>query len=147
MKANILILGAVMLSLCACSQQIKTEKIPSVVSNTLKAKFVNASETDWKKKGGIFEAEFTVGTVEWTAEIDSAGQLLRTRRDIPVSELPLKVTQALDNLYKGKVIDEVERIEQGNLVFYQVELDEKPKDLELVFTSEGVVVQTPVYWD
>ena len=147
MKTSILMLAGSIVTLSACSQHIKADKVPSVVENTVKAKFTGASTIEWEKAGNIYEAEFKIGTAEWTAEIDSSGKLIRQKIEIKADELPAEIIRALDSLYKGQRVDEAEKVEKDGLVFYQVELDAKPKDLELVFSVDGTLLTDPIYWD
>ena len=146
MKTN-LFLSGVMIFMAGCSTQLKTDQVPSVVDNTIKSKFAGAGDIDWKKVGNNYEAEFKVGETEYTAEVDSTGALLRSRVDIKTSDLPLAIIQFLEKQYSANKIDDAEKLEIQGVQYYQVELENKPKDIGLVFSIDGIPAPGQTYWD
>jgi hypothetical protein len=147
MKTNILLISLAFVSFGACGQKAKNIEVPSVIENTLKTKFPGATTIEWKKKDSIYEAEFKIGKTEWNAAVELSGSLLKTKYDLTETELPSLVKDAISKLYKEYKLDEIEKLEINGLSYYQVELDGKPKDLELVFEVNGSLSQQILYWD
>ena len=147
MKTSIIILFSFPVLLTACSRALKADQLPSVVVNAVKEKFVSATDMEWKKSGNFYEAEFMFDGKEYTAEIDSSGTLSRYKIDIREHELPVAIVQFLESQYKGQKVDDVEKVDVKGGMLYQVELEMKPNDVELVFSFEGVLVKDQPYWD
>lgn len=135
------------------SQDIAPEKVPAVVVNTLKAQFPNAIDTEWEKKDAIYEADFDTETgAEMTVQIDASGKILMQKQDIQFSDLVAGIQNILQAQYKDFKVDEVEKVERGAVVFYQVELDGKGmksllKDKQLVFTADGREAAGTPFWN
>ena len=47
----------------------------------------------------------------------------------------------------GMALDEMERVEKDGNTYYQVELDEKGTDRQIVCSADGQEVTEPAYWD
>src|SRR5687767_5955957 len=92
---------AASLSLASCGQNIPASKIPSVVLNTLQAKFVHATNTEWEKNKELYEAEFEIDSVEYKALFDNNGQLLRHYSSIAETALPTAVLEAIQKGHPG----------------------------------------------
>lgn len=135
----ILLIGiASLFSLCSCSQDIPADKVPSVVVNTLQAKFGAPGKIEWEKKNTLYEAEFKMDSTEFAVYIDPAGKLVMSKLDIKENELPPAVATILSTEYTGYKIDDAEKVEKDGIIYYQVELEAKGrKDLELVFSADG----------
>lgn len=142
MKSTILAIIIVCeMTLIACSQEIPAHKIPSVVSNTLHVKFPGAEKIEWEKKNKFYEAEFFIGRKEHTAYLDASGRMMLYKIDIPIPELPESVVKTISENYKDFEIDDAEKIEHNNQVFYETELDSKTKSsIKLIFSNEGKIL-------
>jgi uncharacterized membrane protein YkoI len=140
MKCLALVVTASLFSLCSCSQDIPADKVPSVVLNTVQAKFGTAAKIEWEKKKNLYEAEFKKDSTEYAVYIDSAGKLVMSKLDIKENELPAAVSTIISTEYVGYKIDDAAKIEKDGIIYYQVELEGKgKKDLELVFSAGGQV--------
>lgn len=138
MKLSILSLVAVAISLFACGQQISSAKVPSLVLNALKVKYPTASNIDWEMKKNLYEAEFDKDSLEMTVTIDLSGNIKRLEHEINPGVLPLNIVAVLREKYKDYKIDEADKIEMNNKVYYEVELEGiNKKNLELVFAEDG----------
>ena len=138
MKFLTLVVTASLFSLCSCSQDIRADKVPSVVLNTLQAKFGNAVKIEWEKKNNLYEAEFKMDSTDFSVYIDPTGKLLMHKQDIKKNELPASLSTVISTEYNGYKIDEAEKVVKDGVIYYQVELEGKGKrDLELVFTADG----------
>ena len=138
MKYFTLIVTVSLFSLWSCSQDIPADKVPSVVLNTVQAKFGNAAKIEWEKKNNLYEAEFKMDSIDYSVYIDPAGKLVMHKQDIKENELPAAVSTIISTEYKAYKIDDAEKVVKDGNTYYQVELEGKgKKDLELVFSAEG----------
>lgn len=150
MKGKLITLVAAALISASCSSQdISASNVPSVVLNTLKAKYPAAKGVEWEKHGNYYEAELDLNdTTDVTVRIDEAGTVLMQKQEISVQALPASIITVLQDQYKDYRIDDVDRIEKAGTVYYQVELDRKRKpDVKRVFTADGQEEKTLAYWD
>jgi len=147
MKNTILVVTASLFFLYSCSQDIPNSKVPSVVLNTVQAKFGSANKIEWEKKNNLFEAEFKMDSIEYVVYVDPAGKLVMYKMDIKENELPTAVSLAISTEYIGYKIDDAEKIEKDGVTCYQVELEGKgKKDLKLNFSAEGKLAQEMNYF-
>ena len=138
MKSTILVVTASLFFLYSCSQDIPNSKVPSVVLNTVQAKFGSANKIEWEKRNDLYEAEFKRDSIEYAVYVDPAGKLVMYKMDIKENELPAAVSLIISTEYIGYKIDDAEKIEKDRVTYYQVELEGKgKKDLKLHFSADG----------
>jgi hypothetical protein len=76
--------------------------------------------------------------VEYTAYVDSTGKLISYKHAIKAAEIPAAVIATINAEYTGYKIDEAEKVEKDNRIYYQAELERKQKkDLRLIFSADG----------
>ena len=134
------------------SQDVAANKVPAVVINTLTAQYPNATSVEWEKVGADYEADFDAdANRDVTVRIDASGNLLMQKSDMGFNELAERIKAVLQNEYKNFKVDEVEKVEKGGVVFYQVELDGKGlrgfKDKQLVFSADGRQDMNTPFWN
>ena len=131
------------------AQDISEKKIPAVVLNSLKAKYPVAKNIDWEKHGTNYEAEFDVNdSAEISVQIDTGGNILMEKQDVSQSELGQAIVATIQEVYKGYVIDDAEKINKAGAVYFQAELEAKgKKKLQLVFFADGREDKSTPYWD
>jgi uncharacterized membrane protein YkoI len=138
----------VVFTLSACAQRIPGSNVPSVVQNTLQAKFPNATNPDWDKKKTFYEAEFMMDSTEYTVQIDGSGKLLQYKAAISGADLPATIVASLVKDHPGFTIDDVEKLEKDGVIYYQVELESKgKKDKHFVFAMDGSLATHIAYID
>ena len=150
MKKNYFLFISVALLVAACgSQNVSRNKVPSLVLNTLKAKYPDTDHVDWKKQGNLYEVELDINdSVEIAVLIDDAGKFIMQKQDVADSELPAGIITAMQNQHKDYRVDDVEKIDKGGAVYYQVELKAKgKKELNKVLSADGNEEKTIAYWD
>ena len=141
MKSIILVVTGSLFFLYSCSQDIPNSKVPSVVLNTVQAKFGSVNKIEWEKKNDLYEAEFKKDSIEYAVYIDTAGKLVMYKMDIRENELPAAVSLTISTEYIGYKIDDAEKIEKDGVTWYEVELEGKgKKDLKLNFSADGKFV-------
>ena len=137
MKFSIFILP-IFFGACSCGDEIPVGDVPSLVQNSVKAKFPEAIDIDWKKNKVGYEAEFDLKNIEYNVHIDSTGKLILSKHDIKREEFPPAITTMLNTDYGGYKIDDAAVIEKDTLTYYQAELESKgKKDLKLVLLADG----------
>lgn len=141
-----MLVAAVFIYSAVLSQDIPASQVPSVIVNTLNAKFPKTTGLEWEKKGDLYEAEFDVNNVDHKALLDASGKLVMFKRDIRPADLPKIVRNTIRNQYKGYRIDDAEKLEKNGVIFYQVDLDGQPDDQKLVITKDGKVDSSQQYW-
>ncbi|MGV3504838.1 MAG: PepSY-like domain-containing protein [Adhaeribacter sp.] len=143
----ILLLAAGSISLGACSKWLPAKEAPALVHNTLMARFPYATEVEWDKKSGLFEAEFNQGQQDQAVLIDETGIIKMIKQDIGLAELPAAVLNKIKKDYPAYQVDDLERVENGASLFYQVELEKGLREKKLVLAPDGAVPATQTYWD
>ena len=133
--------------LAACSERIRQSKVPSVVQNSLMQAFKTANSIEWEKEKQNYEAEFVQDNTQYKAIINPTGSLLKYKQEINAMQLPAAVMQTLQAQYKEYVAEEVEKVGEGNQVYYQVELENGLKEMHLVLTVDGAINTNIRYWD
>lgn len=140
MKALIFVIGIVGgLASSAIAQDIPQSQVPSVVLNAFQSKYTNVTDLEWELKGDLYKAEFEIGKRDHDVWIDKNGTIKKHKEDFPKSQLPAAIQQKIQSEFKDYKIDDVDKIEEGGKVFYQVELDSKAGDRKVLFTADGKI--------
>ncbi len=150
MKKHFYFIIPLALLIVSCQgQNISKDKVPSLVLNALKSNFPLANKVDWEKHGNLYEAELDLNdTTEVSLRIDDAGKLIMKKQDISKIELPTGVMNTIKSQYNTYEIDDVEKIQKNDSVYFQVELKAKGKrELNLVFSANGNEEKEITYWD
>lgn len=147
MQKGVIILLSSACILSSCDNDISKSKVPSVVLNTVEARYAS-SEVEWEKHGNVYEAEVDLNdSTELSARIDASGKLLMQKQDISIAELDSVVMKSIQSRFRDYRIEYVERVQKDGSTFYQVQLDKKGhKDLKLVFTVDGNEEKNFSYW-
>ena len=85
-----------------CDNDIAPSEIPSVVENTFKSHFPDATEVEWESYGENFEVDFEVDQTDHSARIDNAGNMLEYKYKIARNILPPPVINVLNMEYVKK---------------------------------------------
>ncbi len=123
---------------------ITEEQVPAAVRNTVSNKYAQIKKFDWEKQGEFYQAEFKLNKLEHEVLLDSMGNIVKINEDIRVSDLPAKVSQALQRSYPNYKIDDVERVTKDESVLYKLELKSGETKLEIFYNKDGEVIQLPI---
>ena len=126
----------------AGAQDLQPNEVPSIVVNAFQSRYSNATDVDWKKKGDLFKVEFEIGKRGHDLWIDKSGNITKHKEDIAKSDIPQAIAKKLQSDYKDFRIDDVDKIEENNKVYYRVELDGKPEDKQVMFLEDGSIYTT-----
>lgn len=129
------------------AQDIKEKDVPQAVISALSQKYAGVTNTEWEREGDNFEAEFDMEGTEQTVLLNPSGEILMTKSDVLLNDLPQPIKSALDQKYKDMPVDDTEQLEKEGQTFYQLEVEENGTDRRLVFSSDGQEVTEPAYWD
>ena len=148
MKLFITLILLAIFGTCCKRTGLSKDQVPSVVLNSLSMKYPYAEAVDWEKNDSLYEAELRLNdTIEIEARIDQHGNLVSEKKEIPVMELNHHVIAELNNRYKNYLIEDVEKVQQNGIVYYQVELNGKgSKEIKLIINSDGVEQKNISYW-
>lgn len=126
------------ISFSSCDQ----EKAPEKVKAAFNQKFPNAEETDWEmEKENEWEAEFEVDEKEMSATFSQDGMWLETETEVEVEDLPASVKQTLKAQFKDYEVEETEYVESPESNGYEIELEGKDGDIEILIGKDGEVLK------
>jgi hypothetical protein len=143
MKNLIIVLLMVVLSIdSSCAQKLSVDKVPAAVITAFKAKFPNATKVEWSMENAKeYEAEFKMNKAEQSANFAEDGRWLESEVEIEKSQLPQVVIDAINQLYPGAKIDEVEQASNPESdLFYGVTVKLKGKEYDIDLKVNGDVI-------
>lgn len=139
MKTLMLVVCVTALATAAIAQDIPQSQVPSLVLNAFQTKYSSATDLEWELKGDLYKAEFEIGTRDHDLWIDKNGHIKKHKEDFPKSQLPAAIQEQIKSEFKDYKIDDVDKIETGEKVFFQVDLDSNLGDREILFTADGKI--------
>ncbi|MGB4845371.1 MAG: hypothetical protein WBP16_12970 [Ferruginibacter sp.] len=115
---------------------------PVKVSPAIKAAFANdfskASEVVWEKSNDFYFASFTLNDVNIDAAYSEEGLLLGTSRVISLEQLPLNISMAVEEKYKGYLVHKIAiELTYEGLTRYYVTAENDSEKLKLKCYSNG----------
>ncbi len=134
------------ISMSACAQKINETDVPQPVKTAFTAKFAQAKGVKWELEDGqAYEAEFKENGKERSATFSPTGQWMETETEIKPADLPAAVTQAIATSFAGSKVEEAETVETPDRgTFYEVELEQGERTLEVRFSADGTVLKQAV---
>ncbi len=126
----------------ASSQKMVPADVPSVVMNSFKRQFPKAADVEWCKSGTTYKVEFEIGIADNdnAAWYDTAGKLIKHKREIAKSNLPDSVKSALGKHYPGYKISDCKVITESNKVTYSMEVEKGNQEWKLTMDSAGNIL-------
>jgi hypothetical protein len=138
MKNIIILVVSILLS----ASTIRATEVPAAVKTAFAQKFPTAKKVNWQKeKTNDLEASFMLDSKEVSATYSPDGKLKEVETEIPVSELPKAVTEALNKKYPGAKVNEAAKIVRAdNTVVYEAEMKVSGKKTDLLFDENGITI-------
>lgn len=131
----------------SCDNDIAPAEIPSVVENTFKSHFPDATEVEWESYGEDFEVDFEVDRTDHSARIDNTGNMLEYKYEIASNILPSKIITVLNTEYVKKKWEDPEILVTGKKSYYQLEIDGFLNDKKIVLDSTGNKIDNIKHWN
>ncbi|RFN59061.1 PepSY-like domain-containing protein [Marixanthomonas ophiurae] len=145
-KTLLLITIALISFACESDIDIDENQVPSVVVNALKVSFLNTTDREWEKSDEFFIVEFEKEDVDYTAKLNSKGEILKYKYEVNNEQLPEAVKKSISLTHPDAEIDDVELLFIDNKEYYQIEIEKSFKDLKKVIDLKGQVTNIS-YWD
>lgn len=120
--------------------EIDKKDVPQAVMDGFTRKFADARDVEWKKKGDDYKVTFEIGNTDHYAMINSSGTIVYEGKEIPKSQLPAEIKNAIKKDYPNLRIDDVYTVEKNGNTSYRVKLDGSP-DRKVTYSSAGAVVE------
>ena len=118
---------------------------PTKVQDAFKAKFPTAKSVKWEQENdSVWEAEFKVEGVEYSANFSNDGVWKETEHEIKSKDLPQAVKNALATEFAGYEIEEVEMVESPDFTGYEVEIEKGEVTMEVLIDKSGNVIKKKV---
>ncbi len=138
----IVLLTVTLVGNAAYAQKISADKVPAPVASAFKAKFPNATKTNWEmENANEYEACFKLNGEEISANFDNTGKWLETETEIKVSDLPSPIQTVLKRDFSGFEVEEASKIENlknGNC--FEAEIEKSEETFDVLFTPDGKVL-------
>jgi uncharacterized membrane protein YkoI len=142
---SIKILSVVAVVLLAISCNVENiVNVPDALKEKLSKEHPNSKDVEWEKEGDNYEAEFEEDGIEISIIYDSEGNLIAKEVEIEIKDLPEPITNYILENYIGYDIEEAEKIENNDGVYYEVEIENGDKEIELLFDSEGNFIEEEI---
>ncbi|MGI9550685.1 MAG: PepSY-like domain-containing protein [Aurantibacter sp.] len=142
MKKGLTKLIVLMVSVLAIVAWASAQHIPNKVRDAFSKKFPQVSIVSWSKESNTeWEAEFDLDGVEYSAEFLEDGTWLETEHEIKKKDLPRKVKVLLGHEFSDFRISEVEISETKDGSFYEIELENRSSEMELVLDELGKIIK------
>ena len=108
----------------------------------LKKAWPRAGFIEWELSGSgkLYEAEFNINGFEFDVKVDPEGKILLVKEEIAVSALPGPVRAAALKPYPGGRIKEAEKVTEGSVIRYKVEVVDHLDDYDVLLTPEGDIL-------
>ncbi len=143
-KKLLLTAVAAMMSAVALAD-IPESAVPAAVVNGVKTAYPKAGPIEWDKDGVVnkyYEAEFRVDGFKYDVHLTPEGKIVRVKEDIAISALPEAVSAAAVARVPGSKIKDAEKITEGDLIRYEVEvIDNTGEDTDLDISADGKVLR------
>ena len=140
MIPKLFLAACLLLSGFTYGQDLAEKDVPSVVINSLKKAFPNATAVEWEMKGNLYNAEFDVSRRDHEVWLNSKGSIIKHKQEIKSREIPAIVMKTLKQNFKGYWIDDVDKYEVAKQFFYKVELKTLTKEKNVVLDHKGAIV-------
>lgn len=123
----------------ACETSV--EEVPDNILNAFNNEYPNAMEVEWEKEGDEYEVEFEIDEVEREITYDMQANIVETGIDVSEDELPANTLTYISENYAGYEIDDADEVENGDMSYFEVEIENDQQEIELLFNLQGDFVR------
>ena len=112
---------------------IPESSVPVAAVSAVKGAWPRAGFIEWDASGSgkLYEAEFKINGFEFDVKVTPEGKIVRVKEEIAVSSLPEPV--------RGR-IREADKVTQGELIRYKVEVMDNLDDYDILLTPDGTIL-------
>lgn len=146
-RVSILLIFATATLTLSCENDIASAEVASVVVNTFKSNFRDATDVEWETHGDDYEVDFEVDGTDYSARIDKSGTMVEYKYEITHNALPSALISSLEDEYPKLKWEDPEILMQGENAYFQMEIEGFLKDKKLVLDSTGKKIETIKYWN
>ncbi len=127
----------------SCAQPPAYPDIPAVIVNAFQQQFPKAADVAWKETGPLYKVSFETGLLghDHDAWFDTKGKLVKNKEEIPASSLPAEVKKTAERQFARYRLDDVDKIDDNGVIFYEVELKNRKDERKVVFSADGKVLE------
>ena len=111
--------------------------LPIEVQTAFSKKFSSVQELKWEREDNEWEAEFKLNGTEMSASFDNLGKWLGTETKLQKKDVPAYVFKSINLKFDGWEIEEIERIEKPDFKGYEITLEKKETETEILVTDTG----------
>jgi hypothetical protein len=138
---TILAAGVLLFSVTANAGGRNETKATTKVERSFKKDFSTAGNISWNKSGDFYYAHFEMNNTSIEAAYNEDGELVATSREITAANLPLAVTIAIANKYKGyEVAKTGQEITVDRQTDYYINVGNDEQVLKLKCTVNGDIL-------
>ncbi len=114
------------------------EKVTAAVKAAFESDFTKASVVSWQKTDEFYFASFLLNNVNVEAAYTETGELVGTSRKISAEQVPLSISLALAEKYKGYQVDNTfTELTFASVTRYYVTVTNEKQTLRLKCFSDG----------
>lgn len=140
-----LLMVGLTLGVKAQDKKMKIDKkdVPQAVMDSFNSTFANAKDVEWKKKGSDYKVSFEMNDTDHYAMLNSSGTVVSQGQEIPESQLPTEISNAIKKDHPNHRIDDVYTVVKDGTTSYKITLDGSP-DLKVMYASDGTMIKDKV---
>jgi hypothetical protein len=125
----------------AFGQDIPQNQVPSVIVNKFQNTFPKAYDVEWEMDGENYKVEFETGFgTDHELWFNKTSKLIRHKEAISKSNLPQKVLNKINTVFRDYRVEDVKKITEANKVTYKLELKTITEEWKVVFDSNGTIL-------
>lgn len=139
MKHTLTLIVGLLFSSIGVAQDLLVQDVPAIVLSAFNKSFPRASDVEWEMEGEYYNAEFDVGRKDHEVWLDSKGTIMKHKQELKARELPDPIAKKVKENNAGYRIDDIDKITEGNQVFYKIELEKSNTEKTIVVDQNGEV--------
>ena len=143
MKTLLLLCAALLHATSSRAQLIGPDQVPPLAFVALQQHYPHATQVQWKKTQGLYQAGFTQENAQQFVRFNDDGDVEATGVALAISELPAAVRLTLDDHYPSRKVCQAAKFvnTRTTAITYEAATCESNVSLTLVFTADGLKVR------
>lgn len=139
-----ILLAAAALVIPSALADLPESSVPPAAVSAVKGAYPNAGFIEWDSEihgmKRIYEAEFRINGFQFEVRISPDGKIVRIKEEIAAASLPAAVHASILKRYPGCRIKEAEKITEGDIIRYKVEVADNRDDYDVLIASDGNIL-------